>query len=220
MDKNIERKLHTFFSHYPQHHFKKGETIIASSDKITHVYLLEEGLVQQRIITQEGEEVSVHLFKPLSYFPMMVVMSEEENEFDFVALQNLLLYKAPTEEVLAFLNNNHDVLFDLAKRFAQGINGLTRKIVTLSYTDSHAKVASFIYYFASRLGILEDGYIRFPIHVTHADIASWIGISRETVSRHFVILERKGFISYEDEFILVKDLSKLEKEIHKLKRSK
>ena len=59
--------------------------------------------------------------------------------------------------------------------------------------------------------ILETVIIKLKF--THRDIASLAGISRETASREWEILERKKIIKYEKKQIIIEDIKKLEKEL-------
>jgi len=128
------------------------------------------------------------------------------------------MHRAPVADVHLLLRDNPDLLYDLTKRFAEGIQGLAKKVVTLTFADSHAKVSSCLLYFATKMGKKQHGGTCIALPFTHADIASWIGISRETVSRHIEMLGRLGILTYKDNQIVINDMNKLEAEIHKYSR--
>src|SRR5579859_6699619 len=87
MEKIIEQKLDSFFFQFRTVHFEKREIIINATDSIDYIYYLKKGLVKQSFITEDGEEIIHHIFKPISYFPMMLVLSNISNNYLFTAME-------------------------------------------------------------------------------------------------------------------------------------
>src|SRR5579864_590016 len=159
MEKKTEQKLDSFFSQFRTVNFKKGDIIIHSSDAIDNIYYLKTGFVRQSFITEDGEDITHHIFKPISYFPIMLVLSHIPNRYTFSAMDDLHLQKAPTNKVVAFLRTEPDVLFDLAQRLSQGLSKLLMKNEHMLFKNAYIKVASLLVYLAKRFGETKDGQI-------------------------------------------------------------
>ncbi len=70
-----------------------------------------------------------------------------------------------------------------------------RDLVTLiSQSDATRRVASFILSMARRLRRGDDGRLRFRLSMARSDIASYLGIQMETVSRSITALQKAGLI--------------------------
>lgn len=212
MEKIVEEKLDAFFAQFRTVSFEKGETILNVSDSIDYIYYLKKGFVKQSFITEDGEEITHHIFKPISYFPIMLVLSDMPNRYMFTAMEPLTVHKAPTDKVLTFLEKEPDVLFDLTKRFAQGLSKLLLKNEQMLFKDAYTKVASLLFYLSDRFGQQVNGKATIAIPLTHTDIASWLGMQRETVSRQIEKLQKKHIVAYNNNLLTILDKKALEHE--------
>lgn len=183
-----------------------------ASDEISGIYYVKTGFIQQFINTQDGEHITLHVFRPQSFFPIMLVLSDAPNKYDFRALTDAQVYKAPREEVMDFIRKEPDVLYDLAIRLSEGINGLLERFEHEKFRGAEHKVASLLLYLAQKYGEKKsDSSVTITIPLTHTDIASWVGTQRETVSRQIEKLEKSGILAREQKSIIVHDLKKLQK---------
>lgn len=214
MEKESSEQLNTFFSKYPSSTYNKKEMILRADDPVFAIYLLKKGLVRQYVITPEGEEVTIHIFEPLSFFPIMTVISDVENRFNFEASTNVEVKKAPPKETLKFLKGDQAVLFDLTVRFARAIDGLTRRVEILARSKASHKVIAIIIYLAEKFGKTDGVVTLIDLPLTHGDIAHWVGDSRETVSRQMERLAKARIISYQGHLITILNPAKLLSQLH------
>ena len=166
-------------------------------------------MVRMYIISEDGEEITLHIFRPNSYFPIMLSLSHTQNKYYFEAVDAVETVKAPSNDVTAFLQNEPEVLFDLTSRFADALCGFLLRIESMTFEDAYRKIANLFIYLADRFGEKENDYIVIKIPLGHKDIANWIGIRRETVSRQFEKLQREGIVVSSNKQLIIKDLKKL-----------
>lgn len=221
MKKAVERKLDTFFLQYKPLTYQKGKIILSANDPVSSIFLLKSGFVRQYYISKDGEELTLHIFKPMSFFPLMLVLSNSPNKYYFEAVSKTGVLRCPTEEVLAFIKQENDVLFDLTSRFAKGLVGLADRLEELTLGSSHYRICSLLIYLASRLGKKSKAGIEIELSLAHRDIASWVGTTRETASRQLKQLVKKKIISYKKGRFIILDFAGLRKEAeNSQKRSK
>jgi len=213
MDQKVKLKLESFFSKYKEVKYKKGEIIIRPDDELSSIYLLRSGNIKQYSITEDGNEVTIHIFRPYSFFPTMLVVGESENTYYFEAIGSVELKRAPKADVIRLLKDEPEVLFDLTRRFALGINGLVKRLENLMYEDAYNRVISLLQYLSEKFGEKQDKHIVIKLPLTHRDIATWVNLTRETTSRQLEKLTKAGIISYYQKLITVKDPQKLEREL-------
>lgn len=210
---NIKR----FFAIYEQKSFKKGTTILSPNDPIRYIYHIEKGEVRQYAVSQEGEEATLHIFHPGSYFPIMLTLSQKENAYFFEALTDTVIRIAPTSDVTTFLHKNPDVLFDLTVRFAKAIEGLLEKTMSLLLEHAYQKVISILLYLSKHEARKKKGSA-IELLFSHEDIAGWIGVERETVSRQIEKLQKIGLVTTKKHSVLIHNIAKLRDELSR-KRS-
>ncbi|WP_245841087.1 helix-turn-helix domain-containing protein [Puniceibacterium sediminis] len=72
------------------------------------------------------------------------------------------------------------------------------------------KVASFLIVLSQRTGVPIGNYTTFSLPMSRADIADFLGLTIETVSRSFSLLRKNGTIALETpQTVLVRDMQSL-----------
>lgn len=219
MKSSADQKVKNFFSAFKPYSYKKNEMIIRSGDSISQIYYLKKGYVRQYLLTADGEDITMHIFKPFSFFPIMLVMSNTENKYYFETITTARVFTAPKAAVLDFLKKEPDVLFDLTSRMSSGIVGLLNKIENTVFKNSHYKVTSLLVYLAKHFGKKQKDSIRIDLPITHAGLANWIGLQRETVSRKIELLKKKGYLANKNQSLVIHNIKKLEEELRNSKKN-
>lgn len=210
MNISASRKVLDFFSKYKSLYYKKGETIIRASDSPQGVNFLVRGYARHYSINKEGQEFTLNIFKPGSYFPVVWAIGGEDNHYFYEAMTPIEIKRAPKKEVLAFIKENPGVLLELTKRLSSGINGLLVRMENLLLGDARQKVRSTLFLLAKRFGEKKGSekiIIKLPI--THQGIACLAGLSRETTSLEMKRLEREGLITKEKRYIIINKIRRL-----------
>lgn len=81
----------------------------------------------------------------------MLLMSNIENKYYFDSMNELVVFKAPADKVLDFVKENADVSFDLASRFATGLNKLLIKSESTLYKEAYHKVITILLFLSEKL---------------------------------------------------------------------
>lgn len=213
MEKSVFKKLENFFSKWKPLNYKKGEIIIRSDDIPQGVFYVKKGYVSLYTIFEDGKQVTFNIFKPGSYFSMMWAVGDIPNSYNFQALIETSLYRAPKDKVVDFLKENPDVLFDVTRRILVGLDGILTITEHLISGTAYQKIGATLVVLAKRFGRKRQNKdITIELALTHQDIANLCGITRETTSLAMEKFEKKGLISYNARHIVVKSIVKLEKE--------
>jgi CRP-like cAMP-binding protein len=176
-----QKKIEEFFSEYPRRTFQKGDIILNPDDELTSLFYICQGNVRMYTLSESGDITIVTIFKPGTYFPLMLILTDFKNEYYFDALTDVTVQIAPKKKVLELLQNDNELLFDIATRFAGAINGLTKRIALTSTESTSERIKSLMTYLETKFET-EKSHPDY-IQIRHEDIANWLGVSRETVSR-------------------------------------
>jgi len=202
-------KVKNVFDEAKTERFKKGSVIIEPKDKPQDIYYLSKGKVKQYVIDKNGEEIVIHIFSRGTFFPIMLTLGNIRNRFYFKALTNVQTKVLPAKVVVEFLKKDNLFLFDLTRRFSKAINGLVLRIEQLLGSAAANKVASLLIYLSKKFGHESTEGTKINLSLTHREIANWVGLERETVSRLMKKFEESGFITYSKRKITIIDLKKL-----------
>lgn len=208
----MKSKLESFFQKYTLLRFKKGEIVLKAGDVPVGIFYIKKGLIRQYTISQKGEVLVINIFRPGSFFMMMWALNNEPNTFYLDAVIPSELWRAPLASVRQFLKSEPEILFDFTTRILAGLSGLLKRLEYLVLDPASVKIALLLSYFAQKYGEKDGADIIIKLPLTHREIASWIGTTRETASLQLEDFKRRGIITTRGRVLIIKDLARLEKE--------
>ena len=210
----ITGSLDTVALSFPQLSYAPKTVILDPIKTVHDVYYLESGYVRMYLLSEDGEELTLHVFRPGIYFPLMLILTDSPNKYYFEAVTPVVVRKVPKAKIITVLKENPDVLFDLATRLSGGIMGYLVKVESLLLHDAYKRVISILCYLGESFSEpLSDGSVRINLSITHYLLSTWVGLTRETVSRQIEKLEKNGSIVSKDNTVIIKNLDALKKEL-------
>ncbi len=210
---DLDKKIDKFFGQFKQQKYKKGEILIRAGDDPTGVYYLKKGRVKKYAISRKGDELIVNIFKPFSFFPMSHAINHLPNNYFYEAMEDLELVKAPAKEVDQFVKSNSDVLYDLLARVYRGTEGLLTRMTYLMAGNAYSRLLAEIVIIAKRFG--KKVGLSITIETTEKDLATQVGMTRETVSRELKILKENNLVEFQKGKLIIKNIERLEEELSK-----
>lgn len=212
-DKTKTKKFEDFYSQFEERIYKKGEMLIRSDDNPQGIFCLTKGYVRQYAISKAGIELTLHILKPISYFPMVWAINRTPNVYNFEALTNIEVGRAPRDDVVNFIKDKPKIIFELMSELLEDYSESLTRVEHLVFSDAYRRVISVLLYIAKHFGI-DDNIQTFVEHrFTHQDIATLVGVARETASIEMLKLEKRGLIEYSDRLMVFKSIKNLEMEL-------
>lgn len=183
--------------------------LIRADDDPQGIFCLTKGYVRQYTISKTGYELTLHILKPISYFPMVWAINGTPNVYYFEALTPVEVGRAPREQVVEFIKDKPSVIFALMSVLVEDYAESLTRIEHLVFGDAYRRVISVLLYIAKHFGEPKKRGIIVHHRFTQQDIATLVGIARETASNELVKLEKKGLVTYIDHSMLFPDIEKL-----------
>lgn len=215
MDANVAKKLDIFFNNHHTQKYKKKTIIINPQEEPSGVFYLKEGVVKMYTVSSKGEEYTINTYRPFSFFPMSWVLNGRIPPYYYECLTNIVVGQAPKDEFLKFIQNEPSIILDLLKRIYKGLDGYFSKMEYLMEGNAQRRLITELLIFAKRFGEKQESALTIKLKLTEQELASQIGITRETISRELHKLKAKDLINFQKQTLIIKDLSKLEEELSK-----
>ena len=212
MNEKLRKKTEAFFLQFPLINLKKGETVVEADRDLNEVYYLKKGFIREYTFSSQGVELTLHVFAPGSYFPMVDVLAGVKNRYYYETLTPVELYITSIEKMLKFFRGEPDLVLDLTRRLLLGLDKLLTRIEFLVFGKAETRVVSALLFLARHFGRQKNKEVQIQYLFTHKDIASFAGISRETASREIEKLVRKKVIEYKNHLLLINNLETLKKQ--------
>lgn len=213
MNTNDTITLETFYKQFGLRSYRKGETLIRSDDNPQGIFYLISGYIRQYTISKGGTELTLHILKPVSYFPMVWAINGTPNVYNFEALTTVEVRRAPRDEIVTFIKDKPGIIFSLMSELLESYEETLKRVEHLVFSDAYRRVVSVLIYIASHFGTINGTEIAIGNKFTHQDIATLVGVARETTSIEMAKLEKKGLLKYYQRNIIIENINKLELEL-------
>jgi CRP-like cAMP-binding protein len=210
---NKTKELKSFYKQFKVRNYKKGERLIRADDDPQGIFLLIKGYVRQYTISKAGTELTLHILKPGSYFPMVWVINGTPNVYDFEALTPVEAGRAPRDQVVSFIRDKPTLIFDLMSELLEDYAETLTRIEHLVFSDAYRRVISVLLYLIKHFGEKSGKGTAIHTRFTQQDIATLVGVTRETASIEISKLEKKGLLKYVDHTMQLGSVKELEREL-------
>lgn len=205
-------KLDAFFKQFKTLQYKKKAMILHSNDTSSSVFFIKLGYIRVFRISEEGEELTLTILKKGDFFPLTYGFNNNKNNYYLESITPLEIWKAPQETFLKFVRSEPDLFFELTDQLIVRFDGVLARMEYLVFCNAYTKVVATLLMCAKGLGEEKEGEIIVKVPLTHKDIATMIGITRETTSLEMKKLERKGLLRRNGGFLIINNYELLEHE--------
>lgn len=213
MNTDKTKEFEVFYKQFTIRNYKKGEMLIRADDDPQGIFCLTKGYVRQYTISKTGFELTLHILQPISYFPMVWAINGTPNVYYFEALTPVEVGRASRDQVVTFIKDKPTLLFELMSELLEDYAETLKRVEHLVFSDAYRRVISVLLYIVKHFGE-EDGKGVIVHHrFTQQDIATLVGVARETAGNEMVKLEKKGLVRYVDHSMLFEDMKKLNAEL-------
>lgn len=208
----VEAKVAAFFAQYPKRTWHKGQIVIHAKEEPDGVYFIESGALRQYAISNNGDEVVINIFRNPAYIPMPWAIGRQKNVYFFDAIEDAVLRCAPREAVVAFVEQNPDVLMGLLKRLYSGLDGFMMRMVYLMKSTARERLVYELLILSKRAkpGSKQTEVV---LPVKSYQLSSYCGLTPETVSRELKQLKNQQLVTLQGGNIIVKSIAALEAEL-------
>lgn len=206
---NLPKELSDFIEQFPLLTYKKGQVIFRADEVPQGLYCIKQGYVKAYKNDECGGELTLMTFQPFEFFPASWAINDRWNKYYAEAITEVKLWRVPKEQFVKFIKQKPDILFLLMQSILSRLGGLLLRMEHLNLGGSNSRVASIIKIYSERFGKQENGHTVIDVPLSHHDIATLIGLTRETVSISMSHLKKEGIIDYKSQVITILDIKKL-----------
>jgi CRP-like cAMP-binding protein len=190
--------------------YRRGTYLFHQGDESPEVFFLVEGRVEISSLSANGHrQLHTTLDRP-QFFGELGVLGGMPRTAAAIALEESSVWLVPAEAFIEFLAEEPVASRSILRALARNVQSQEAFVEDLLYLDLKGRVAKrLLQLVAPSLDELpEDGAV-VPSIVTHADLASLCGGSRENVTRILSDFQRRGFVERDGRRFVLKKISGL-----------
>lgn len=174
-------------------------TIVRAGDSTDSLYVLISGSAKVLNSDEDGREVILTLLGPGEFFGEMGLIDGSPRSANVVAVEPCELLCLSKEAFQRCMQDNFQVAQKLMQILVRRLREADRKIESLALLDVYGRVARLLLDMSEE----EDGKRVVKKKISKQDMARMIGASREMVSKVVRDLELSGYITFEDDRMII-----------------
>jgi CRP/FNR family transcriptional regulator len=188
-------------------HFTPHATVFAQEELTTSFYTLLEGVMRLYKLLPDGRRQIVGFALPGDF---LGVATSARNNFSADAVGPVAVCRFSRTSFMRFVADKPHLLRRINELVIRELGQAQDHMVLLGRRSAEEKVASFLVGWRVRLARLGDATNTLPLPMGRQDIADFLGLTIETVSRTLTRLERDGVIEIVPGGIRLVDLERVE----------
>ena len=176
------------------------------------LYLICGGYMKLTAGRAEDRQMIVRVAGPGSMLGLYAVLSHGVYEVSAESLTTAQLRPVERERFLGFLRSHKEAQMRAVQCICQEYRIALQDACRIALAETvAARLARLILELAHQIGEhLDDGGFRFPLLLTHEEMASMACTTRETVTRTLGQFRKDGWISIEDSLVTIHQPDRLE----------
>ncbi|OFX28917.1 MAG: hypothetical protein A2Z07_00840 [Armatimonadetes bacterium RBG_16_67_12] len=175
--------------------YRAGVALFREGERFSEgVLAVLSGHVKVSYFTDEGQEIVVAIRGPGELLGILEAIDGEPPAATGMALGAVEAVVVGAETFAEFLEEYPRVAMVMLRTLSRWLREATRRRIEYSALDVTGQVAARLVDLADRYGEPSGGRVRILLPLTQEELASWVGVSREAVSKALRALRQRGWI--------------------------
>jgi CRP/FNR family transcriptional regulator len=201
---NVVRECEHLFT---QVAFGRRQIVFEQGEPGRFVYLVKSGRVRIARTTADGEDLTVAILGPNDLFGEEVAFHDVVRSTFAVCVEDSLLCVANGKDLFGLITRHASLAISIARYLGEQRDQAQSAAEDLAFLKVPERLVRLLEKLVADHGHETADGTLIDLALTHADIASLIGSTRETVSLQLKRLETDGRIRIENRRIVVRDLT-------------
>ncbi|WP_027555015.1 helix-turn-helix domain-containing protein [Bradyrhizobium sp. Cp5.3] len=172
-------------------HFAAGQTVFSEEDITSSFYNVLDGVMRLYKLLPDGRRQIVGFALPGDFLGMNI---SGRHNFSADAIGTVTICQFAKAPFTRFIEDRPHLLRRINELAIRELTQARDHMVLLGRRSADEKVATFLLGWRERLILLKGTIGTVPLPMSRQDIADYLGLTIETVSRTFTKLERLGVI--------------------------
>jgi len=181
-------------------------------DEANHLYMICSGYLKLLVGSESDRRMIVRVAGPGSMLGLYAVLSRGTYEVSAETLTPAVIRPVERERFLAFLRTHKEAQMRAVQCICQEYRFALQDACRIALSETVAvRLGRLLVELAQQIGEeINDGNYRFPLLLTHEEMASMTSTTRETVTRTLGQFRKDEWITIEDSLITIRQPDRLQ----------
>lgn len=173
--------------------YPKGAFILGQNEVGTVMFLLVAGRVKVTLTSPEGKELVLNYLEAPAHFGEMAIVDGHPRSSDVIAVTDVELFVLDGKDLAAAIRLEPKLALSLIATLSRRLRHAISRLEDMAFHDATHRVMRVILNVAT--AALDSSGTAVVQGMTHYDIATLAGTSRETASRVISMLAKEGVVT-------------------------
>lgn len=167
--------------------FEKGETIYKAGDEGNTLFVLDKGLVKIFRLSASGKEQVLRIVQPGEFMGELSLFSSLPLTDYAQALEKTIMCALQGERIKELMAKHPSIAFKVIDELSRRLEKAENRIEDISLSSVSSRVAGALLEFSKNMR-------EFSLPMAKGDLASQLGMTKETLSRKLAALQEQNLI--------------------------
>ena len=193
------------FEHKKIIEYRPGATIYCEGSISNHIFYVVKGEVKTFKINHDGKELITEIFSDKSFFGFTAFLESKPYVENAEAIKFSEIIRIQKQEILELIKSNPQLGLNFLDLLTHDLEFIKNHLMHLAYDSVRRKTADAI------LQLEKKGGSHKAIDISRSDLASFLGIAKETLTRTLTDFKEEQLISTHKNEIFILEKEKLQK---------
>lgn len=176
---------------------RRREVLYLPGDAGDRIYLLKRGVVKISALLEDGREIILALLKKGEVFGEEAVVEDAPRDHMAEAYEDALICIITRQDFMEMLRVHPDMAFKVTKLIGFRLKTFRTRVEHLLFKGAPARLAQTLLELAGDHGVQDARGILLPLKLSQQDLASLIGVTRESVNLALSEFRKRGLVEIE-----------------------
>jgi len=187
---------------------KKNAHVFRQGDPLDYLYMMRSGSAKSSFVTADGLEQIVAFHYPGDLLGFDAI-ADGVHETSVIALETMALCRVPFHSLGDRSRPFAPIWTEIMRSGARQIKGNNDYALLLGQKSAAARIATLLLDLSDRFASRGCSRVDFNLTMARQDIANYLSLAVETVSRLFAELQANGIIEVDRRYVRIKSMEKL-----------
>lgn len=188
--------------------FHRGDHLFRQGERFKGIYIVTSGSIKSYYINKHGEECVVGFFLPGELIGLDAIHTRTHS-CSAAVLETTSICEVPFAQLEELTNSIPSLQHQLLCLLSKEVHNDCEMVAILASHSAEERLASFLLSLSSRYKARGLSAREFNLSMSRTEIASFLGLAVETVSRAFSRFQDQGLLEVERKQIKLLDLDVL-----------
>lgn len=179
-------------------HLKKGDVALHVGELYDRLYIVNKGTLKASTYQEDGKEQILYLLNDGDCIGELALLKSEHAVYDLIAVRESFICTIPKSKFDAYLRTHPEIMFSIMASAHEKIASLEKLVGAIASNDADIRLKFLIRQLIERSGKDNSHTITIKLNLTREDMANFVGVTRETISRKLSQLAHEGILEFED----------------------